>query len=338
MCETLTIDRPRILVTGGAGYIGSHCCKELYKKGYHPIVVDNLITGYKTNIKWGEFFYSDIGDYNSIDRCFKKHKIEAVIHFAAFAYVGESMVDPVKYYENNVMKTINLLSCMINNNVKNIVFSSTCATYGNPVSLPIDEDHPQCPINTYGRTKLFIEHILKDYDATNQINYMILRYFNAAGADPDGEIGENHDPETHLIPLVLDVARGKRKTVKIYGDDYDTKDGSCIRDYIHVTDLANAHINALELMINGHESDFFNLGTGVGYSVRDIIRETERITGRIINHEIAPRRAGDPPLLIASNKKAVKKLNWKMMHSNLEDIIRSAWRFYNRFQYQPIEV
>jgi UDP-glucose 4-epimerase len=209
----------KILVTGGAGYIGSHCCKELYKKGYYPIVIDNLINGHRQNVKWGEFYHGDIGDYRSVDKCFKAHKIEAVIHFAAFAYVGESMVDPIKYYENNVMKTINFLSCMINNNVKKIVFSSTCATYGNPICLPIGEDHPQNPINPYGKTKLFIENILKDYDATDQLQYIGLRYFNAAGADPDGEIGEQHDPETHLIPIVLDVALGKREIIQIYGDD-----------------------------------------------------------------------------------------------------------------------
>jgi UDP-glucose 4-epimerase len=318
----------KVLVTGGAGYIGSHFCKELFRKGNYPIVADNLIYGYKENVKWGELYVCDIGDYGSIDRCFKEHKIEAVVHFAAFAYVGESVTNPMRYYENNLKNTITLLTCMLNNKVKKIVFSSSCATYGIPDKIPIDEQHKQEPINPYGQTKLMIEKMLRDYDRAYGLKYAILRYFNAAGSDPDGELGEQHVPETHLIPLVLDVALGRRNCIKIFGDDYETKDGTCIRDYIHVTDLANAHINALQMLQNGHNSDFYNLGAGVGYSVKDVIHNALKITGKNIRCEIDKRREGDPPILIASNEKAIKKLDWKIQYSCLDEILRTAWRFH----------
>ena len=256
-----------VLVTGGAGYIGAHCCKELYLQGYHPITIDNLVYGHKESVKWGDFYHGDIGHPKHLRNCLKKYKIDAVMHFAAYAYVGESMEDPLKYYTNNVFNTINLLNLLLGHHIKYFVFSSSCATYGNPVSVPIYEDHQRKPINPYGRTKRMIEEILEDLDAAYGLKFISLRYFNAAGADPAGYIGEKHDPETHLIPLVLDVAVGKCNAIKVFGTDYQTEDGTCIRDYIHVTDLARAHILALEKLLDGSKSSVFNLGQGKGYSV-----------------------------------------------------------------------
>jgi UDP-glucose 4-epimerase len=319
-----------VLVTGGAGYIGSHCCKELHNKGYHPITFDNLVYGHRENVKWGDFYKGDVGNVKDLENFFKKYKIDAVIHFAAYAYVDESISDPQKYYLNNLKNTINLLHHLLNNNIKYFIFSSTCATYGNPEKIPIDESHPQSPINPYGRSKLMIEEILEDYNSAYGLKFVSLRYFNAAGADPDGETGENHYPETHLIPLVLDVAAGKSEAIKVFGTDYDTKDGSCIRDYIHVSDLASAHVLALEMMLDGSSGGFFNLGTGHGHSVLKVIENVSKITGINIPFISVARRAGDPPVLVASNEKAINEIGWKPKYIHLNDIIQTAWKWHKK--------
>ena len=319
-----------ILVTGGAGYIGSHCCKALAQKGFHPITIDSLVYGHQRFVKWGEFIKGDTGNRADLKKCFQRHKIDALMHFAAYAYVGESVENPLKYYENNVGNTIELLRATLENGVKNFVFSSTCATYGNPEKTPIGEDHPLNPINPYGRTKRIIEEILADYHAAYGLNYTSLRYFNAAGADPDSEVGEDHDPETHLIPKILDVAAGKSHAVKVFGTDYQTTDGTCIRDYIHVTDLAQAHLLALEKLIDGAGSHVYNLGNGQGFSVLEVIECARKITGKEIGVENADRRPGDPPVLIASNEKAARELGWKPQYADLDDIIGTAWRWHQK--------
>jgi UDP-glucose 4-epimerase len=317
-----------VLVTGGAGYIGSHCCKELHNKGYNPITFDNLVYGHRENVKWGDFYKGDIGNVKDLKFFFKKYKIDAVIHFAAYTYAGESIGDPQKYYLNNLQNTINLLRYLLKNDISHFIFSSTCATYGSPNKLPIDEGHLLSPINPYGRSKKMIEEILEDYNSAYGLNFISLRYFNAAGADSDREIGENHNPETHLIPLVLDVAIGKRKVIQVFGTDYDTKDGSCVRDYVHVSDLANAHVLALEMMLDGSSGGFFNLGTGCGYSVLEVIEKVSKITRKEIPFIVTNRRCGDPPILLASNEKAVNELGWKPKYNSLEDIIRTAWNWH----------
>jgi UDP-glucose 4-epimerase len=319
-----------ILVTGGGGYIGSHCCKNLFEEGYNPICFDNLINGHKENVKWGELIEGDLDNKPQIETAIKKYKIDAVMHFAAYAYVGESIEKPRKYYENNLQNTINLLSVMLNNNIDLFVFSSSCATYGNPNKIPIDEEHPQNPINPYGKSKYMIEEILKDYGRAYRLRFMILRYFNAAGADPAGEIGEDHEPETHLIPLVLRAAYDNNVPVQVFGTDYPTEDGTCIRDFVHVTDLASAHVLAVQKLLCGGSSDFFNLGTGHGYSVMQVIEKAVRVTGRRIPFRTRGRREGDPPLLVASNRKAIEKLGWNPKYQSLEDIIETAWNWHRR--------
>lgn len=319
-----------ILVTGGAGYIGSHCCKELHRRGHTPITLDNLVYGHRENVKWGKLFQGNISNDRVLNDIFKIHTIHAVMHFAAYAYVGESMVDPRKYYENNVMGTITLLHHLLENNVRYFIFSSTCATYGVPQKLPLDENHPRRPINPYGKTKYMIEEILSDYSAAYDLKFMCLRYFNAAGADPEGEIGEKHDPETHLIPLILDAAVDRSKAVQVFGNDYDTADGTCVRDFIHVSDLADAHVLALEQLLKGHASDFINLGTGSGFSVLQAIEKASKVTGKKIPYTIAERRPGDPAVLIASNQKARKVLGWKPKYTNLGDIIQTAWNWHQK--------
>lgn len=319
-----------ILITGGAGYIGAHCCKQLRASGYNPIVLDNLVYGHRECVKWGDFIHADIGDPAAMDQVFKMCIIDAVIHFSAFAYVGESVISPEKYYRNNLCGTINLLNCMVRNNINKFVFSSTCATYGNPTYTPIDEKHTQKPINPYGRSKLMVENILEDYDHAYGLRFMSLRYFNAAGADHDCEIGEMHDPETHLIPLVLDVAIEKRDSIQVFGSDYPTPDGTCIRDYIHVTDLADAHIKALQLLFEGGMSDFYNLGTGTGCSVLEVINAAERVTGKKIKLEKVIRREGDPAELVASNTKALTSLNWKPRFSGIDEILSTAWKWHRK--------
>lgn len=320
----------KILVTGGAGYIGSHCCKQLHSRGYLPVTIDNLVYGHAKNVRWGPFYDGDIGDDLLLERVFAEHDIRAVMHFAAYAYVGESVKDPRKYYTNNLGNTIALLEKVLQHAVPSFIFSSTCATYGLPQALPIDEEHPRAPINPYGRSKHMIEQILSDYSKAYDLRFTCLRYFNAAGADPDGEIGEDHTPETHLIPLILDVARGRRKKLEVFGSDYDTDDGSCVRDYIHVTDLAAAHVIALEKLLQGAPSDVINLGTGDGYSVLQVIEQAAAITGSPVPFKIVERRPGDPAVLIASNTKARKQLGWKPEHSDLKTIIQTAWNWHRR--------
>ncbi|MEN6292852.1 MAG: UDP-glucose 4-epimerase GalE [Methanobacterium sp.] len=321
-----------ILIVGGAGYIGSHLNKEINKKGIKTVIFDNLSYGHRDFVKWGTFERGDLGNIDDIRAVFKKYPIEAVMHFAAFTYVGESVEDPQKYYTNNVKNTLNLLQVMLEENVKYFVFSSTCATYGNPVEIPITENHPQNPINPYGKGKLMVETVLKDYSDAYGLKYASLRYFNAAGADPGGEVGELHNPETHLIPLILDVAAGRREDIKIFGTDYDTPDGTCIRDYIHVTDLAEAHILALEYLQNGGKSDFFNLGNGNGFSVKEVIETAEKVTGKDIKAVEAERRAGDPPILVGSSDKAKEKLNWKPKYDELSTIIETAWNWHKKLK------
>jgi UDP-glucose 4-epimerase len=321
-----------ILIVGGAGYIGSHLNKEINKKGIETVIFDNLSYGHRDFVKWGTFEKGDLGNIDDIRNVFKKYPIEAVMHFAAFTYVGESVEDPQKYYTNNVKNTLNLLQVMLEENVKYFVFSSTCATYGNPVEIPITENHPQNPINPYGKGKLMVETVLKDYSDAYGLKYASLRYFNAAGADPESEVGELHNPETHLIPLILDVAAGRREDIKIFGTDYDTPDGTCIRDYIHVTDLAEAHILALEYLQNSGESDFFNLGNGNGFSVKEVIETAEEVTGKDIKAVEAERRAGDPPILVGSSDKAKEKLNWKPKYDELSTIIETAWNWHKKLK------
>lgn len=319
-----------ILIVGGAGYIGSHVNKELNKRGYETVIFDNLSYGHEDFVKWGNFERVDLEDVERLRELFCKYPIDAVMHFAAFTYVGESVEDPQKYYMNNLKNTLNLLQVMLEFDVKYFVFSSTCATYGNPLKIPITEDHPQNPINPYGRAKLMVENVLEDYSRAYGLKYVALRYFNAAGADADGEIGELHDPETHLIPLILDAASGEREDIKIFGTDYNTPDGTCIRDYVHVTDLADAHIKALEYLKNGGKSDFFNLGNGNGFSVREVIETARKITGKNIKAVEDARRPGDPPVLVGSSKKAREILKWEPKYDELSKIVETAWKWHEK--------
>lgn len=319
-----------ILVVGGAGYIGSHSVKQLVNEGYDVVVFDNLSTGHREFVKWGvPFVLGDLNDQTQLRLLFSNFPIQAVVHFAAHAYVGESVTDPQKYYINNVANTLNLLEIMREFKVERFVFSSTCATYGIPEELPIKETHKQLPINPYGRTKQVVEQILSDYERAYGLNYVVLRYFNAAGADLESEIGEWHEPETHLIPLVLDVALGKRENVTIFGTDYDTKDGTCIRDYIHVSDLADAHIRSLKYLETKQKSNVFNLGNGEGYSVQEIISTAEQVTGKKIATVKGSRRPGDPAVLIGSSEKAEAVLGWESKY-DLYTIVESAWNWHKK--------
>lgn len=290
-----------ILVTGGAGYIGSHACKALAKAGHTPITYDNLVYGHRWAVKWGPLEEGDIADRDRLSEVIAKYQPVAVMHFAAYAYVGESVQDPGKYYRNNVAGTLTLLEVMRDLGIDKFIFSSTCATYGIPESVPIREDHPQRPINPYGASKLMIERMLQDFDVAHGLRSISLRYFNAAGADPDGEIGEAHDPETHLIPLVLDAAAGKRTAITVFGDDYETPDGTCIRDYIHVADLADAHVLALKALEDGAKTTAYNLGNGHGFSVKEVIETAERVAGKTVPVEIGQRRPGDPAKLVGDS-------------------------------------
>lgn len=321
-----------ILVTGGAGYIGSHINKELNKQGYETVVIDNLSYGHEDFVKWGALERVDLSNSREIRKVFQNYPIDAVMHFAAFTYVGESVEDPQKYYLNNLRNTLNLLKVMMEFEVEKIVFSSTCATYGDPLEIPITEDHPQNPISPYGRGKFMVEQVLRDYSQAYGLKYASLRYFNAAGADPDGELGESHQPETHLIPLILDAALGRREDIKIFGTDYPTPDGTCIRDYIHVTDLADAHIKALEYLENSGKSEVFNLGNGNGFSVREVIEEARKVTGRKITAVETDRRPGDPPILIGSSKKAREILKWEPKFDDLSQIISTAWEWHKNLK------
>ena len=318
-----------ILVLGGAGYIGSHTALELVKAGNEVVIADNLVTGYRKAIPEGAKFYEgDLRDSDFLDNLFHQEKIDAVIHFAAYSLVGESVTNPLKYYDNNLCGTKVLLEAMVKNNVDKIVFSSTAATYGELENIPILETDRTCPTNPYGETKLAMEKMFKWTAEAHGLRYVSLRYFNACGADESGEIGEAHTPESHLIPLILQVPNGKRETISIYGTDYDNPDGTCIRDYIHVTDLAQAHILAVQYLNNGGESDIFNLGNGVGYSVREVIETARKVTGHPIPATETSRRAGDPARLVASSEKAKSVLGWKPVHDSLEEIIASAWNWH----------
>ena len=317
-----------ILVTGGAGYIGSHVLKALLKEGHQVVTFDNLQKGHREAVTGGKFIKGDLADEKLLNQVLQENDIEGVIHLAADSLVGESMEDPGKYYRNNFAAGINLLEAVVNNGVKNIVFSSTAAVYGEPDEIPIKEDNQTEPTNTYGESKLFFEQALKRYSQIYGINYISLRYFNAAGADPEGEIGEAHAPETHLIPLVLQTALGIKDKIYIFGDDYPTRDGSCIRDYIHVSDLAAAHVLSIEALAAGKESSIYNLGNGEGYSVKEVINTVQEVTGRDFEVEISERRAGDPAVLIASSDKIKNNLGWQPEHSKLEEIISTAWQWH----------
>jgi UDP-glucose-4-epimerase GalE len=318
-----------ILIVGGAGYIGSQTAKRVAQAGFEPVVFDNLIYGHRWAVKWGPLVEGDLADGALIRRVLEQHAVTAVVHFAAFAYVGESVVNPRKYYRNNLAGTLNLLDAMLDVGVRDIVFSSTCATYGVPRKVPIAEDHPQAPVNPYGETKLAVERVLQWYQRAYPLRFAALRYFNAAGADPDGEVGEDHDPETHLIPLAIEAALGGNP-LQIYGTDYPTPDGTAIRDYIHVQDLADAHVAALERLQGGTRDLFVNLGTGRGHSVREVIAAVERASGKKVPARESDRRAGDPPELVADARLAGDVLGWKPRIPNIETIVEHAWRWRTR--------
>lgn len=319
----------RILVLGGAGYIGSHTVYELVDAGYEVIVIDNLLTGFKEAVHpQAKFYEGDIRDKIFLDNILSKEKIDGVIHFAASSQVGESMKNPLKYYNNNLCGTEVLLESMVEHGIDKIVFSSTAATYGEPESIPILETARTLPTNCYGETKLSMEKMFKWISKAHNLRYVSLRYFNACGAHPNGKIGEAHNPETHLIPLVLQVPNGKREYISVFGNDYDTKDGTCVRDYIHVNDLAQAHILAMEYLSKGGESNIFNLGNGVGFTVKEVIEMARKVTNHTIPIREEERRAGDPSVLIASSEKARKVLGWKPQYADLETIISTAWKWH----------
>lgn len=319
-----------VLVTGGAGYIGSHMVAEFLDNKENVVVFDNLEKGHRKAVLGGKFYEGDLRDKEALDKVFKENDIEAVIHFAAASLVGESVTNPVKYYNNNVYGTLCLLEKMKEYNVDKIIFSSTAATYGEPENVPILESDRTLPTNPYGESKLAVEKMLKWCDRAYGIRYTALRYFNAAGAHTSGEIGEDHRPETHLIPIILEVALGKRETIQIFGDDYDTPDGTCIRDYIHVMDLVNAHLLALNRLRNGGKSTVYNLGNGKGFSVKQVIEAARNVTGHKIPQTVAPRRAGDPAVLVASSEKIIKELDWKPKYDDLNTIIASAWEWHKK--------
>ncbi len=317
-----------VLVTGGGGYIGSHACKALHQAGYQPIACDNLVYGHPWAVRWGPLEQGDIADRAWLDTLIERYRPLAVMHFAAYAYVGESVRDPGKYYRNNVAGTLTLLEAVRDHGIGHVIFSSTCATYGIPARVPIAEDCPQTPINPYGASKLMIERMLADFEVAHGLRAISLRYFNAAGADPQGEIGEDHDPETHLIPLAIRAAQGGGPALAIFGGDYATPDGTAVRDYIHVTDLAAAHVRALDDLLAGGASAALNLGTGQGASVREVIAAVAAVAGRPVPVREAPRRAGDPPVLVADPRRAMERLGWRPLHSRLPRIVETAWRWH----------
>ncbi len=319
----------RLLITGGAGYIGSHVVKLLGEKGVEILVIDNLSKGHKEAVLYGVLEEVDLSDEITLKQILEEFKPDAVMHFAAFIEVGESVKKPIKYYKNNTCNTLNLLKAMMEVGVNKFIFSSTAAVYGNPEKIPIPEDHSINPINPYGFSKAFVEKILIDFDETYGLKYISLRYFNAAGADPEGKIGESHDPETHLIPLILKAAKGERESIKIFGTDYPTSDGTCIRDYIHVNDLAEVHYLALEYLLDGGESSVFNCGYGHGYSVKEVIDTAKKVTGIDFKVEEADKRPGDPPVLVADSTKLKGTFDWKPKFDDLEYIIQTAWNWEN---------
>lgn len=324
----------KILVTGGAGYIGSATCALLSEKGYEPVVLDNLVYGHEWAVKWGPLYKGSISDIKLLQTIVNEHDIKAVIHFAAYAYVGESVQDPIKYYQNNVSETLQLLSFLVDKKIDKLIFSSTCATYGNPLKIPMSESHPQNPINPYGASKLMVERILQDLAQAKKLNSIALRYFNAAGACPEWGLGEEHDPETHLIPLVLKSILPGGKKIKIFGFDYPTKDGTCLRDYIHIYDLANAHVLSLEKLLENRNSPdqfvAYNLGIGKAHSNLEVLAAAEKVTGKKIDFDKAERRPGDPPELVADSEKAQKELGWRPERSSLEQILQSAWDWHSK--------
>jgi UDP-glucose 4-epimerase len=326
---------PTILVTGGAGYIGSHTCLRLAEAGFTPVVYDNLSNGWQRFVQWGPFERGDIRDGARLDEVFAKHRPQAVVHFAALIEVGESVKHPGRFYENNVAGAISLIEAARRAGVDAMVFSSTCATYGDPVRVPMDETHPQNPLNPYGRSKLMVEQALADYDRYAGFRSVSLRYFNAAGADPEGRIGERHEPETHAIPLAVAAAMGKRKGFSLFGTDYDTRDGTCVRDYIHVLDLADAHVLALKRLLDGGPTDVFNLGTGTGTTVRELIGAIRRKSNLPFEVTETGRREGDAPILVADNRKAREVLGWRPQY-DLETIVSSAWDWHARFEEQVL--
>lgn len=319
----------KVLVVGGAGYIGSHCVRQLLAAGHRPVVLDNLVFGHRQAVDAEVPFYQcDLGDRTTVGEILKKESIELVMHFAAFAYVGESVTDPRKYYENNFVATLRLLETMLDHGVNKFVFSSTCATFGVPETLPLTEDLPQAPINPYGQTKLDVENCLKSFARAYGLSFAAFRYFNASGAAEDGRIGEDHKPETHLIPLVIDAATGRRENIKIFGTDYPTPDGTCLRDYVHVDDLSRAHIAVFDKLAEPGAEYFYNLGTGRPNSVREIIEAVEQVTGLTVPVVEAERRAGDPPALYADSSKACRELSWEIRYTDVKDIIATAWRWH----------
>jgi UDP-glucose 4-epimerase len=320
----------KILVAGGAGYIGSHTAKELIKEGFEVVVFDNFSAGRKELLVGGELFEGDLMDKEAIKKAFEKKNIEAVLHFASLIQVGESYADPQKYYTHNLITSLNLLDVMLEAGVKYFVFSSSAAVYGEPLQNPIPESHPLNPFNPYGQTKFFVEKVIQDYERAYGLRFISLRYFNAAGADPEGQLGELHDPETHLIPNILLFLLGKKKKFEIFGTDFPTKDGTAIRDYIHVTDLAKAHVLSLKKLLKSSQSEFINLGTNRGYSVLEVVNKTEEITREKVLYTESPRREGDVPVLLASREKAEQILGWKLYHSNIETIIETAWDWHKK--------
>jgi UDP-glucose 4-epimerase len=319
-----------VLVVGGAGYIGSHCVRQLIAAGHRPVVLDNLVFGHRAAVDSEVPFYSvNLGNESEVGKVLRKEKIDIVMHFAAYAYVGESVTDPLKYYFNNVAATLHLLRCMIGSGVKKFVFSSTCATYGIPDKMPLVETMPQAPINPYGQTKLDVEIALKSFASAYGLSFAAFRYFNAAGAAEDGWIGEQHNPETHLIPLVIDVAMGKRENVQVFGTDYPTPDGTCLRDYVHVDDLSRAHIAVFDKLEKPGTALFYNLGTGTPTSVLEVIHAVEKVTGKKVPYVTSPRRAGDPPALYADSTKAKTELGWEPKYTTIEPIVATAWKWHS---------
>lgn len=323
----------RVLVTGGAGYVGSHACKALAVAGHVPFSFDNFVTGHRAAVQFGPLLEGDLLDLASLDAAFTESRPDAVLHFAALSDVGESGREPAKYWRNNATGSLNLIETALKHGVAKLVFSSTCATYGALQGEGFDEDHPQCPVNVYGHTKLAVEHMLRGFEAAAGLRSVIFRYFNAAGADPDGQIGEDHRPETHLIPLVLDAASGRRDAISVFGSDYPTPDGTCIRDYIHVSDLATAHVLGLEWLLEQGASLKLNLGSGHGHSVRQVIQTARRVTGLEIPVIEADRRPGDPPRLVSGSTRAAETLGWCPQHADLSVMISDAWRWHQKGKY-----
>ncbi len=319
-----------VLVTGGAGYVGSHACKALARAGYVPVTFDNLSEGHRWAVKWGPFELGDLSDVEAIRKVMRRHKVRAVMHFGASSRVGESVRDPVRYFRNNMANSLNLFEAMADCGVEAVVFSSSAACYGTPSRVPIDEDHPQLPMNPYGESKKAVEGMLRWFADAHGIRWIAFRYFNAAGADPEGEIGEQHDPETHLIPLALMTALHQRPWLDLFGTDYPTQDGTAVRDYVHVSDLAEAHVRGLHHLMDGGRSGAFNLGTGRGYSVRAVIRAVEEVCGTPLTVREGPRRPGDPPILVADPRRSDQVLGWRPAQSDLLAIVSSAWTWHSR--------